>query len=161
MFRKGKRGAMKLYQWDPVSGETTIGERVGGERDNERRGVRNVRGEWWLWWLGQRSGGYGSSCCKGWTRGISFLPPGGHPKKKSIQTKHRNTFWHIVMCYSFWLLCPPVKLLVYVNRIRHFSRLKSMCSKDPSHTRTHTDTCVYAAFCERTPACFSVGNCFS
>lgn len=23
------------------------------------------------------------------------------PPKKSIQTKHRSTFWHIVMCYSF------------------------------------------------------------
>jgi hypothetical protein len=35
---------MKLYQWDPVSGETRIGERVGGERDDVRRGMRNVRG---------------------------------------------------------------------------------------------------------------------
>jgi hypothetical protein len=43
MFRKGKRGVTKLYQWDPVSGETWIGERVGGEWDDVWRRNRNVR----------------------------------------------------------------------------------------------------------------------
>lgn len=151
---------MKRYQWDPGVGKRGEGERVGGEWDDVRWNERGTcGGNDGSAGLVRRAEGMGVPAVKV-EHGASHSSHRG-PPKKSIQTKHRSTFWHIVMCYSFWLQCPPMKPLLYVNLVRHFSRLKSMYSKDWSrrHTHTHVRVCArVCTLCNRIYACLSVIN---